>query len=219
MNFWDEMPQREVELDAFYIDKYEVTNEQYLRFLSSPAGEQYRPRFWNHPKFNHPKQPVVGVTWEAADAYAKWAGKRLPTEAEWEKSARGTDGRIYPWGDVFFEDRLNYNFKFDRPTLVGQYPTGLSPYRVLDMAGNVSEWVADLYDPKLYAKGGNKNPFNNVEGTEYVHRGGMWNDWRFKHLNVRCARRLHAPPETQSPAMGFRCASTGPPRQPPTTQQ
>ena len=249
INFWDEAPQHVVELPDFYIDKYEVTNEQYIKFLNSPAGEQYaKPRFWNHPNFNHPKQPVVGVTWEEATAYARWAGKRLPTEAEWEKAARWhqikKESQSYPWGDHFFEDRLNYNFKFGRPTLVGSFESGRSHYGVYDMAGNVSEWVEDFYNPKFYAisllpgafgregvrKRDPRKLSNRTDGIKFnvsgkedlagvkhrAHRGGMWNDWRLKELNVRCARRLHAAPDTRTPSIGFRCANTGPPRRPAT---
>ena len=249
MNFWDEMPQHKVTVRDFYIDRHEVTNEAYNKYLKEQGGTS--PRFWRDPKFNHPRQPIVGISWDDATDYARWLGKRLPTEAEWEKAACWdweraeelnipTDAalwdeailrdavkcvQIYPWGNAVLENRLNFKRTNDRPTIVGLYGPGpndgSSPYEAYDMAGNASEWVADLYDVGYYSKAPVNNPTKTSAGSRFtpdgrvtytggvehrVHRGGMWNEWRMKELDVRSARRLHAPPETRSPGIGFRCA-------------
>ncbi len=131
-------PRHRVILDAFSIDRQEVTNALYQRFMS--ATGRPAPAAWNDSKYNAQQQPVVGVSWHDADAYCRWAGKRLPTEAEWEKAARGTDGRKYPWGDQWDASRANSDeSRFGRPGEVGSHPTGASPYGAHDMAGNVRE--------------------------------------------------------------------------------
>ena len=143
---WDHtMPVRRVYLDAFYIDTYEVTNALYQRFMQA-TGRQ-APASWH----NSPNQPVVGVSWHAARAYCQWADKRLPTEAEWEKAARGTDGRTYPWGNQWHHTKVNTRLsgKLGKPTPVGSYEADRSPYGVYDMAGNVGEWVARLVRGQL----------------------------------------------------------------------
>jgi len=233
-------PQHKVWLDAFYIDKYPVTNAQYMRFVKetgyrTPEGEaqlygevggagplqtkgltNFKP--WGHPDFNRSDQPVVCVSWEDAVAYAEWAGKRLPTEAEWEKAARGTDGRIYPWGNELPEQddlyRANEWMLFaGRPTAgylgykyiapVGSYPQGASPYGVQDMAGNVEEWVYDWYDSTYYLESPARNPKGPIEGTGRVTRGGSWNDL---YMYLRCATRGPKLPTKASVFLGFRCA-------------
>ena len=180
----DETPQRKVYLPAFYIDRCEVTNAQFKKF---------------DPSFNYPKgkdnYPAL-VTWEQANAYAKWAGKRLPTEAEWEKAARGTDGRLFPWGN-FWDLSLTV---WDTNSPVGTNPAGASPYGTLDMAGNVWEWTADWYKPYP----GNKVP-SPAYGEKYkVIRGGSeFNDVSF----FRCSHRYYVPPNSRihGYAIGFRC--------------
>ena len=151
--FFDaEDPQRRIHLDAFYIDKYPVTNGRFRRFG--------RPEKDYGSEFNGAGQPVVGVTWTQASDYCRSAGKRLPTEAEWEKSARGVDGRKYPWGNqwdgskvIWYKNRGGKTHPVDRT-----YNTHRSPYGVVDMAGNTWEWVADWYGKNYYANAPDRNP-------------------------------------------------------------
>ncbi|MBI1929456.1 SUMF1/EgtB/PvdO family nonheme iron enzyme [Candidatus Poribacteria bacterium] len=154
-----ENPQRRIYLDEYWIDKYPVTNSQYRRFIEV-TGHPRKPSYWNHPRFNKPNQPVVGVSWYDAMAYCEWAGKRLPTEAEWEKAARGTDGRTYPWGDEPPDHRrANYDVYVGKTTPVGLYPSGVSPYGAMDMAGGVWEWCLDEYQDDFYDQMKERNPF------------------------------------------------------------
>jgi formylglycine-generating enzyme required for sulfatase activity len=139
-----ERPPHRVWLDTFYIDKYEVTNHKYAEFLKATGHP--RPAFWENDRYNSPDQPVVGVSWDDAVAYCKWAGKRLPTEAEWEKAARGgADGRKFPWGDEEPKGKAAFgqDMNTGRPAPVGKYqPNG---YGLYDMAGNVWEWCVDCF--------------------------------------------------------------------------
>ncbi|MFQ5896541.1 MAG: formylglycine-generating enzyme family protein, partial [Nitrospinota bacterium] len=141
-----EVPQRLIYLDAFRIDKFPVTNAQYRAFIRATGRRP--PKFWSDPSLNGERQPVTGVSWHDADAYCRWAGKRLPTEAEWEKAARGTDGRRYPWGDRWEPGKVVWLRNSGwRPHPVDRaYLTHESPYGAVDMAGNVWQWVADRYD-------------------------------------------------------------------------
>jgi hypothetical protein len=173
----DEKPRRRVDLNPFSIDKYEVTNTQWEKFMSATGRVSYldasNPRF---PKFSAPGQPVVGVSWHDAEAYCKWGRKRLPTEAEWEKAARGADGRKYPWGDGE-PDKTKANFLatgLGKTDVVGSYPAGVSPYGVYDMAGNVWEWVSDWYQERYYQTAPAKNPKGPSNGKFRVLRGGSW---------------------------------------------
>jgi iron(II)-dependent oxidoreductase len=198
----DEKPRHRVYLDAYYIDKYAVTNILYERFMS--AANRGTPLFWDDSKFNGPSQPVVGVTWHDADAYCKWAGKRLPTEAEWEKAARGTDGRKYPWGDQWDPSRANSaESKLGKSTPVGSYPGGASPYGALDMTGNVWHWVADWYDKDYYKHGPETNPRGAESGQSRVLRGGAW---YLNPIYLRSAYRFSWPPHLRNGHYGFRCA-------------
>ncbi len=208
----DEKPQREVELDAFYIDKYEVTTSRYAKFFQTIGWET--PRYWSDTVLvSQGDRPVVGVTWDDAKAYCEKYGKRLPTEAEWEKAARGTDGRTYPWGN---SDPDSSRANFDRYTIswktdlyskrlkpVGNYEAGESPYGAYDMAGNVGEWVADWYDKNYYKNSPRKNPRGPSSGKERVIRGGSWyNDsWI-----LRAAHRSVNRPSDRVGEIGFRCA-------------
>jgi len=213
----DEKPQHTVYLDAYWIDRTEVTNAQYRTCVE--AGACQEPGCWNNSDFNAPDQPVVCVIWDDAQAYAAWVGGRLPTEAEWEKAARGTDGRIYPWGDEFDGTRLNYcdrncesawkdtsaddGYALTAP--VGSYPAGASPYGALDMAGNVWEWVADRYDAGYYARSPARNPQGPDAGDGRVSRGGAFNP---EEWFVRCAARLKGDPDRWSVNSGFRLVAS-----------
>jgi iron(II)-dependent oxidoreductase len=200
----DEKPRHRVYMDAYYIDKYEVTNALYKRFMD--ATGRSAPLYWNDSKFNGARQPVVGVSWDDADAYCKWAGKRLPTEAEWEKAARGTDGRKYPWGAQWDSSRANSDeSKLGRAKEVGSYPTGVSPYGVHDLAGNVWEWVADWYDRNYYERSPERNPTGPPAGQNKVLRGGAWLDSPFY---LRSAYRVGSS-HPHHDYIGFRCARGG----------
>jgi formylglycine-generating enzyme required for sulfatase activity len=195
-----EKPQHTVYLDAFWIDKTEVTNAQYRKCVEAGACEE--PPYWNDDTYNAPSQPVVGVSWDGAQVYAAWVGGRLPTEAEWEKAARGTDGRIYPWGNSAPDcNKANYEGCADHPLAVGSHPDGASPYGVLDMAGNVWEWVADWYDEGYYVSAPFRNPAGPDSGDFRVLRGGtFFSDPGY----VRCASRGRGLPYRWFWDFGFR---------------
>ncbi len=205
----DEKPVRQIYLNAFYMDKYEVTVGQYARYLEATDMEE--PPDWsimNQPQ--HQRRPVVNVNWEDAVNYCKWKGKRLPTEAEWEKAARGTDGRIYPWGNEA-PTRLHANYGRkdwdDHHALapVGSFEAGKSPYGIYDMAGNAWEWVFDWYDHDYYKKSPEKNPIGPGKGEGKVVRGGSW---LYVSEFLRSAHRFDAQPTNRLFGYGFRCAKT-----------
>ena len=218
-------PSHQVVLDTYNIDRHEVTNEQYEAFLDATGHPL--PRFWDQLGLNGEDQPVTGVSWYDARTYCGWAGKRLPTEAEWEKAARGTNGLAFPWGEVWDSAKLrsaesvagraigNYNewtlwrsesMSDGGPAPVGSYPDGASPYGVLDMAGNVWEWVADWYDPSYYTTTLEKNPSGPANGTVRVLRGGGWDvPWVVAFTWFR--ERFIPPEYNASAVVGFRCAS------------
>jgi formylglycine-generating enzyme required for sulfatase activity len=202
----DEQPRRHVYLDAFWIDKYEVTNALYKRFWESDGQRRGNrvPLYWNDSKWNEPNQPVVGVDWWDAWYYCRWAGKRLPTEAEWEKAARGTDGRRYPWGDQWDSGRANLTENgIGKTVSVGSYPSGASPYGVQDMAGNVLEWVDDAYDKDYYKQAPSRNP-KGPETTGYrVLRGGSW---IYHARTLRISDRTFDVSSERYDDVGFRCA-------------
>jgi len=197
-----ELPRHRVEVDPFYLDKYEVTNAQFRRFIQAGNSAQGD---WQQYATGKDQHPVVNVTWNDAVAYCRWAGKRLPTEAEWEKAARGTDGRRYPWGDSWDPARANGAMSVKTTTPVGNYPTGVSPYGVYDMAGNVWEWVQDWYGP--YASGDVRNPTGVSTGQSRILRGGAWINLP---IILRSAYRFTNPPENRYVNFGFRCASESP---------
>jgi len=193
-----ESPKHKVYLKDFYIDKYEVTTSQYLKFCQETSRKPpyYLRQGIPKGKENH---PVQHITWEDADAYCKWAGKRLPSEAEWEKSARGTDGRLYPWGNFWDPSRSNNRTSpYQNTTPVGSFPQGASPYGVMDMAGNVWEWTGDWY--KSYP--GAKDQFDET-GKLRVTRGGAF---FFSIDLLRTSARNPLPPDDRSEYNGFRCA-------------
>lgn len=221
-------PQHTVKLPTYWIDKYPVTNAQYARFV---AATSHRPPLdWKDGKIPQGAlmHPVTMVTWYDATAYAKWAGKRLPTEEEWEKAGRGTDGRRWPWGDKMDPKRLNTYYNVGSATNVNAYPNGVSPYGVMDLSGNVSEWMADdfgpypgssapvdLYQGKLPALTSEKDKEMKVvdmvpvslKGKYKVLRGGSWKGDPFStslyHRNPDWANYA-------SDFYGFRCASDAP---------
>jgi formylglycine-generating enzyme required for sulfatase activity len=210
--YHNEKPQRKVYLDSYYIDKFEVTNVQYREFMRATGHKP--PRDWSDYDTSRLKHPVVGVSWYDAVAYAEWAGKRLPTEAEWEKAARGIDGRKYPWGNIPPDSggRYRANYKvgkygaadgYSTTSPVGSFPLGASPYGVMDMAGNVWEWCADWYDSGYYRKAPTQNPPGPSSGKHCILRGGAWLNDDISYL--RCAvRGWHAPTLTFN-YVGFRC--------------
>lgn len=199
---WDEKPPHRVYLDSFYIDRFEVTNGLYKRFMET-AGRQ-APQYWSDSRLNGASQAVVGVTWYDAEAYCHWIGNRLPTEAEWEKAARGTNGRKYPWGDKWDPTRAMLGENSLR-TPVGSYAGGVSPYGIHDMAGNVAEWIADWYDERYYRHSPDRNPRGPESGRYRVLRGGSWRSVPF---DLRTTDRNHDTPRSLSDVIGFRCAKS-----------
>jgi formylglycine-generating enzyme required for sulfatase activity len=197
-----EKPQRRVYLDAYSIYKNPVTVAQYRKFCAATGRQMPSDPSWGW-KEDH---PIVNVSWEDATAYARWAGVSLPTEAQWEKAARGTDGRKYPWGDKWDASRCsNGDTDLNQTTAVGSFPQGASPYGVLDMAGNVWEWCADRYDGNYYQAGPKRNPQGPESGDVRVLRGGSWG--YANPADFRCAYRYGFVTAGRGYILGFRCAS------------
>jgi sulfatase modifying factor 1 len=218
----DEAPKHRVHVDAFYIGKYEVTNRQYHTFVKSTG---HRPPDNEDPKYDLwrgdtmldgiGELPVINVSWDDAVAYCKWSGGRLPTEAEWEKAARGTDGRTYPWGnDPVTGNRANYSNEnvtfWDGPATLArknQFDYGRSPYGAYEMAGNVWEWVQDWYDENYYKNSSSKNPRGPSDGKERILRGGSW---RNTPEILRSSNRNKETPTDRRVYAGIRCAKDAP---------
>ena len=198
----DEKPQHTVYLDAYYIDQTEVSNAQYK--LCVQAGVCGQPRdttYYNN--INYADHPVVNVDWYDANDYCEWAGRELPFEAQWEKAARGTDGRTYPLGEGIDCNRANYAGCIGRTSPVGSFPASASPYGALDMAGNVWEWVADWYSEDYYRTSPRENPAGPSDGTRRVLRGGSRD---FIGGYARSAFRSDGDPGYSYGYLGFRCA-------------
>ena len=202
----DESPQHQVHLDGFYIDKFEVTNEKYLAFAKATGADQ--PVFIVSDLFNQSSQPVVGVVWEEANNYCAWAGLRLPSEAEWEKAARGNNGQIFPWGDNPPSQSLARYRSDDGPIQVGSFPNGASPYGALDMTGNVWEYVRDHYVEGFYHSGPVRNPVAIVSNGEPDHtiRGGGWGSSPEELRASRRGRVFLIDADLPDAQVGFRCA-------------
>jgi formylglycine-generating enzyme required for sulfatase activity len=231
--FPEEKPQHTVYLDAFWIDQTEVTNSMFAAFLNSWGNEQEGGATWLNDangeghlinsvggwqvESGYESHPVVEVTWFGARAYCQWAGRQLPTEAQWEKAARGTDDRIYPWGnsptsgelgnfaDVnssyeWSDDTIDDGYELTSP--VGFYVDGASPYGALDMAGNVWEWVADWYDEAFYQYSPIENPAGPQNGVSRLIRGGSFGS---NLTYIRSTNRYWAAPDVTTNSTGFRC--------------
>jgi formylglycine-generating enzyme required for sulfatase activity len=201
----DESPQHTVTLDAFTIDITEVTQSAYQDCMS--AGACTAPSN-NYDPTNLPQYPVGNVDFNQASDYCAWVGKRLPTEAEWEKAARGTDGRVWPWGNTTPTcAMLNFDRCLDEVTAVGSYPAYVSPYGLLDMAGNVSEWVSDRYDADYYSVSPSVNPTGPSSGNA---RGVRGSSYAFGQQSVRASNRPSGTTNSDSNGRGFRCAQSLP---------
>jgi formylglycine-generating enzyme required for sulfatase activity len=217
----DEYPQRRVVLAPFYLDVYEVTNRRYVEFVTATgyrAPEHPRDKkltLWRGTTVPDAfkDHPVVNVDWADAAAYCKWAGKRLPTEAEWERAARGTTGRRFPWGETeptrAMANYLNQWRNGAALEPVGSHPQGATPEGVHDLEGNVWEWVADWYDPHYYEKGPVRNPQGPPVGSRKVIRGSGWES---EAPLLRAAHRVNSDPNNRNHSLGFRCATDAAPR-------
>lgn len=229
----DERPQRQIFLDAYKIDRFEVTNAQYRRFVL--AADVRAPQHWAGSDYpaGQADLPVTGVSWLEASAYCEWVDKRLPSEAEWEKACRGPDMYIYPWGNIWDPERANTgierssqwpprvediwqllkaapnNETFPQPVPVGSFTQGSSAYGVLDMAGNAAEWVLDWYNWQGYEGLPARNPVGSAPPWNHVVRGSAWIDKQGgQHLVEdlsRCSKR-NSSHTSNDPRLGFRCS-------------
>lgn len=222
--FHDEGPAHWVVTDGYFIDKHEVCNKDYGEFIKGTGHPA--PAYWDDPRLNKPEQPVVGVNWFDAKAYCEFKGKRLPSEAEWERAARGPQGLKYPWGNELDPTKANYGKNHEATLPVDSMPEGASPYGLLHMAGNVFEWVQDWYDPDFYQK--RPHPVNTsgplkpiwlggtgtyvdrlTVGAKRVIRGGSW---IAAEGSITTTHRFWNHPSNNSygVGLGFRCAQTAP---------
>ena len=229
----NELPQHTIYLDAFWIDRTEITNGMFAKFVQATGYQTDAERLgtgtaldflqgrsswdparsgvsWQHP--NNPSdnidnlsmRPVVQVSWNDASAYCKWVNRRLPTEAEWEKAARGEDGNIYPWGNEDLNaDLLNFDLLVGHLTDVGSYPAGASPYGALDMLGNAYEWVFDWNDSNYYSHSPASNPQGPISGSTHIIRGGSWN---YGVVWTHMTSRSKLVPTARVETLGFRCS-------------
>jgi len=202
-----ERPPHQVFVEAFEIDIFEVTNEEFERFVTetgyeTEAEKAGESQAWRSYAEGKPKHPVVKVTWNDAQAYCEWAGKRLPTEAEWEKAARGTEGCIYPWGDEWDPTKANTKEGGHRgTTIVGSFPQGASPYGVMDMAGNVAEWTTSWFKAYPGYPGGDNEAQYFGENYRVIRGGG----WFSEAERVRTTERSCSSEDLRNDDVGFRC--------------
>ena len=209
---FDERPRRTLVLGAFAIDRYEVTNFQYQQFVDATGHRKSGPpaRYAkNMSKMLSINQPVVYVSWEDAETYCHWKGKRLPTEAEWEKAMRGSDGRLWPWGNVEQPNGANWARVQDGhevSAIVGTFQTDKSPYGVMDGAGNVMEWVDDWYAERYFEEAPEQNPQSPDHGVFRVLRGGGYTT---TGTDIRITSRSKMVPDFRDETIGFRCAVSG----------
>jgi formylglycine-generating enzyme required for sulfatase activity len=212
----DEKPLHAVHLDAYYIDKYEATNALYSACVNAGACNPpvqadafTRSSYYGNEEYD--EYPVVYVKWNMAKAFCEWRGARLPTEAQWEKAARGTDARMYPWGKEVDCRKANYqgggNGCAGGTSKVGSYESGKSPYGVYDLAGNVWEWVADWYSETYYSTSAESNPSGPDAGQARVLRGGSWNRNQFE---IQVVNRNRFAADYSNFDIGFRCAGAVP---------
>ena len=204
-----EEPQRSVTLDAYAIGIYHVSNIQYAQFVKET--NYHRPIYWRDDRFNEIDYPVVGVSWNDAINFMEWLNNltcesyRLPTEAEWEKAARGTDGREYPWGNDWNADKTNTaETGLKKLISVGSFPDGISPYGCYDMAGNAYDWCSDWFHIETYKHSPAENPMGAIDGRRKVIRGGSWQP-RGEYA-ARCANRAAKEPSASSHNVSFRIA-------------
>lgn len=213
----DEKPRHRVTLDAFWVDRTEVTNTMFEKCVAAGACHErtYSPYLWGvrlpngtpyYGESNYRDDPVIMLDGDEAQAYCQWAGRRLPTEAEWEKTARGTDERLYPWGaelDCAHAIYLGCE-KEQAPASAISHPLGISPYGALNMSGNLWEWVADWYDANYYSQSPAQNPTGPASGEFRTIRGGGWHD---NPAQLRATNRSTGKPEHSTDGeIGFRCA-------------
>ena len=203
----DNSPQHIVYLDAFWMDKYEVSNAMYLKCMQDGACSEMVSDNTTYNNWIYRNHPITYVTWEQANVYCQWAGRRLPTEAEWEKAARGTDGRKYPWGNEAPNARLaNFDGSMIHEAVsVYRYPLGASPYGVLNMSGNVREWIADWYGEDYYLTTPYTNPTGPETGTERSLRSGSYNEDKNE---ITITSRYRHEPQSAGLSRGFRCAES-----------
>jgi len=211
----DETPHNVV-LDAYYIDKFEVSNKDYREFMK--ATTHPAPAYWDDPRLNKPEQPVVGVNWYDASGFCEWKGKRLPTEAEWERAAKGPEGKAhYPWGHELNPSKANYGQNVGHTTAVDSYPEGMSGYGAYNMAGNVFEWVSDWYDPSYFNVSTALNPQGPATGLNFANQGPVkvlkGGSWLAPSSSLHTSHRFWNQPENNSygVGLGFRCAQSASP--------
>jgi formylglycine-generating enzyme required for sulfatase activity len=209
---YDEKPERPIYLDAFSIDRYEVTNHQYQAFVAATGHRKAAPpsRYAkNLSRMRGVNQPVTYVSWEDANDYCRWKGKRLPTEAEWEKAMRGVDGRLWPWGndqDPTASNRASAKDGYDATAPVGTFKRDVGPFGVADGAGNVMEWVADWYAEEAYRNPDDRDPTGPNHGVFRVLRGGGYTT---TGNDVRITSRSKMVPDFRDETIGFRCVVSG----------